>query len=139
MNVRQHALVALNALRAADARLPDTSDPKNTVAIWTDLAESFPHGADVAPDVAKMVGRIVSGIDRALSDPFTVRIDRESSVIVGLIICPDSSTTKITPLAIRESVVTLDGVPFFVGRARGREALRLAILACVIKQIEAAE
>lgn len=136
MNARQHALESLNALRADDAKLPAPNGASSAVAVWKALAADFPHGADVMPDVAKLAGRVVSAIDRALSDPFTVRLDRDNGVIVGLIVCPDAFETKIVPLNIRESVVVLDGVPIFVGRARGREALRLAVLGAVIRKLE---
>jgi hypothetical protein len=135
MNARSKALEALNALRDDDAKLPDPGGG-SAIAIWKALASDFPHGADVTPDVAKLVGRIVSAVDRALIDPFTVRIDRDNGVIVGLIVCPDAYETKIIPLHIRESVVVLGGVPFFVGRARGREALRVSVLGTVIKNLE---
>lgn len=137
MNARTAALTALNALRADDARLADTSDPKSTIAVWGALTEAFPYGADVAPDVARMLGKIVSTIGRALPDPYAVRLDRDHTVVVGLIICPSATDTVIVPLSIRESVVTLNGVPFFVGRARGRDALRLALIATVIENLSA--
>jgi hypothetical protein len=136
MNARSKALEALNALRADDAKLPDPHSSHSTVEVWKALAAAFPHGADVMPEVAKMLGQIVGTIGRAVDDPFAVRIDRDNGVIVGLIVCPDAFSTQILPMTIRESVVTLDGTPIFVGRGRGREALRLALLGAVIKKLE---
>jgi hypothetical protein len=137
MNVRTAALNALNALRADDARLPDTGDTKNMVAVWDSLARDFPHGADVASDVARMLGKVVSTIGRALPDPYVVRIDRDNSVIVNLIICPGAAETVLVPLSVRESVVMLNGAPWFVGRARGRDALRQALIGTVIEHLSA--
>jgi hypothetical protein len=139
MNARSKAIESLNCLRADDAKLPNPTSPGSTVEVWKTLATDFPHGADVTPDVAKLIGQIVSAVGRAVDDPFAVRIDRDNGVIIGLIICPDAFNTILVPMSIRESVVTLNGVPYFVGRARGREALRIAILATVIKVIENAE
>lgn len=136
MNARSKALESLNALRADDAKLPDPHSSHSTVHVWKALAAAFPHGADVMPEVAKMLGQIIGTIGRAVDDPFAVRIDRDNGVIVGLIICPEAYETKIVPLSIRESVVTLEGKPIFVGRARGREALRIALLGTVIKNLE---
>ena len=136
VNARTKALNALNELRADDAKLPDPHSGHSTIQVWKALAAAFPFGADVLPEVAKMVGQIVGIIGRAVDDPFAVRIDRDNGVIVGLIVCPDAFGTKLVHMTIRESVVTLDGTPYFVGRARGREALRLALLGTVIKLIE---
>ena len=60
MNQREKALANLNALRADDARLPDIFDPRFTYAVWQQLADDFPNGADVLPEVTKLLSRIVS-------------------------------------------------------------------------------
>jgi hypothetical protein len=135
MNARQIALESLNALRADDAKLPSPNG--GNVEVWKSLAAEFPHGADALADVAKLLGRVVNILDRALGDdPFAVRIDRDHGQIVGLIVCPGAFDTKIIPLSVREGLVILNGAPIFVARARGREALRLAMLALVFKNLE---
>src|SRR6185312_7798958 len=88
MNIRTQALAALNALRADNAKLPDPQHPSSQVAVWKKLASDFPNGADVATDVSKMFSQIVSTISRALPEPFCVHLDRDSSGVIGIIVCP---------------------------------------------------
>lgn len=138
MNNRTKALAALNALRADGATLPDPQYPSSQTAIWKKLAADFPHGADVATDVAKMLGQIVSNISRALPEPFCVHLDRDSSGVIGIIVCPSATETAIVPVRVRESVVQFADEVFFVGRAHGREALRLKIINTVARELERA-
>jgi hypothetical protein len=122
MTQREIALNALKGLRNDN--------------VWAKLDQEFPRGADVAGDVAKLLGLIVSTIGNALPEPFCVYLDRDLNGIIGLIVCPDAMTTQIVPLRLRESIVVVEGEPIFTGRSRGRDALRLTVLNIVVRELE---